>query len=115
MAQLDRSRLHVRRALTRALVAVLVGVLGVTMAVCAAALLVLGISGSLGALLGAAWLGHLATGLLFLGGGALAFAVWRARRRRRAFQALVQKYERLTEPPESWPHTRPVDAQVPEL
>ena len=114
-AQLDRSRLYVRRAVTKVLLAVAAGILAITMVIAAATLVVLGISGSLGALFGSVWLGQLATGALFLGGGAIAFAVVRARRRRRRFHALVRKYEGLARPSDAPMPARELEPQGPEL
>ena len=113
--QLDRGRLHVRRAVARAVLLAGAAIVALAVAVLAAVLLVLGLAGGLGELLGHVWLGRLLAGALLLCGLGATFAIARARGARRRLVRLQRKHARLAQAPEPrWPARR-VEPQVPDL
>ena len=90
---IDETRLKARRAIFFGIVAFLGAAVGITLIVSFTIVLVLGLDGGLAAMLGSAWGGHLATGLLGLGLSALGIALYWRRQNRIHRDELVRKYE----------------------
>jgi hypothetical protein len=90
---IDETKLKARRAIFFLIIALLGAIVGITLIITFAIVLVLGLDGALAAGLGSHWGGHLVTGLLGLGLPALGIALYWRRQNRSHRDEVVRKYE----------------------
>lgn len=92
--QVDRVRSGVHRGSEMVVIGAWAGLVGLTVSVVAAILMVRGLAGGLAELFGGrVWLGDLAAALLVIAGSASALFSWRASRARRALERQRVKHE----------------------